>query len=67
MDKSMTVYLGHDNNLVIAFCRGDERHNYRLPLEADFRMSKRAFALKWAGYTCRPYTGALGYVMEKKT
>jgi len=66
MYKSMTVYLGSDNRLVVAFQKGEEGHNYYLPLSADWRMNRRAFALKWTGYTCRPFTGALGYVMEKE-
>jgi len=66
MYKSMTVYLRYDNRLAVAFDHNGRRHTYVLPLSADWRMTKRAFDLKHAGYTCRPYTGALGYVMEKE-
>jgi len=65
MYKSMVVWLGNDE-LVVGFWRDGQHRHHFLPLSADMRMSNRAYALKQAGYTCRPFLGGLGYVMEKE-
>jgi len=66
MYKSMVVWLAYGDKLAITFCRGTESSHHYLPLTADMRMAERAFRLGQAGYTCRPFLGGLGYVMEKE-